>query len=156
MKQGGIHKLGLFIVFIVVFFSCSVNEPPEFIGIKNIKVVESTKTFITIKGEGLFNNPNDIGGVLKTDEIKVFVNGNQMATLISDSFDVPVKEEFTIPLKVNIPTDSIFSNKNIGGLIGSLFSKKIEVKYQGKINYKVFGFSHSYDVDETENIKIKL
>lgn len=79
-----------------------------------------------------------------------------MATLSSESFDVPAKKEFTIPLKVNIPTDSIFLNKNIGGLIGSLFSKKIEVKYQGKIKYKVFGFSHSYIVDETENIKIKL
>jgi len=145
-------------VFVLVcsLFSCTVNESPEFLGITNIKVVESTKTFITIKGEGLFKNPNDIGGKLQTDEIKVFVNGNQMATLSSESFDVPAKKEFTIPLKVNIPTDSIFSNKNIGGLIGSLFSKKIEVKYQGKIKYKVFGFSHSYDVDETENIKIKL
>lgn len=153
MKQLKIFQLG---VFIIVLISCTVNEAPEFIGIKNIKVVESSKTFITIKGEGLFKNPNDIGGKLQADEIIVYVNGNEMATVTSDSFNVPAKEEFTIPLKVNIPTDSIFSNKNIGGLIGSLFSQKIEVKYQGKIKYKVFGFSHSYTVDETENIKIKL
>ena len=153
MKQLKIFQLG---VFIIVLISCTVNEAPEFIGIKNIKVVESSKTFMTIKGEGLFKNPNDIGGKLQADEIIVYVNGNEMATVTSDSFNVPAKEEFTIPLKVNIPTDSIFSNKNIGGLIGSLFSQKIEVKYQGKIKYKVFGFSHSYTVDETENIKIKL
>ena len=153
MKQLKIFQLG---VFIIVLISCTVNEAPEFIGIKNIKVVESSKNFITIKGEGLFKNPNDIGGKLQADEIIVYVNGNEMATVTSDSFNVPAKEEFTIPLKVNIPTDSIFSNKNIGGLIGSLFSQKIEVKYQGKIKYKVFGFSHSYTVDETENIKIKL
>ena len=138
------------------FLSCTVRETPEFIGVKNIKVVESTKTFVTIEGEGLFRNPNDIGGELKAEGIKVYINGNQMATLTSESFDVPAKEEFTIPLKVNIPTDSIFSNKNIGGLIGSLFSKNIEVKYQGTIKYKVFGFSHSYIVDETDNVKIKL
>ena len=153
MNKLKIFQLG---VFISVLISCTVNEAPEFIGIKNIKVVESSKTFITIKGDGLFKNPNDIGGKLQADEIIVYVNGNEMATVTSDSFNVPAKEEFTIPLKVNIPTDSIFSNKNIGGLIGSLFSQKIEVKYQGKIKYKVFGFSHSYTVDETENIKIKL
>ena len=153
MNKLKIFQLG---VFISVLISCTVNEAPEFIGIKNIKVVESSKTFITIKGDGLFKNPNDIGGKLQADEIIVYVNGNEMATVTSDSFNVPAKEEFTIPLKVNIPTDSIFSNKNIGGLIGSLFSQKIKVKYQGKIKYKVFGFSHSYTVDETENIKIKL
>ncbi|WP_111706590.1 LEA type 2 family protein [Lutibacter citreus] len=148
--------LGLLFAFAFVIISCTVKEPPEFIGVKNIKVLESTKTYITIKGDALFRNLNDIGGNLKADGIKVFVNGNEMATVTSDSFDVPAKEEFTIPLKVNIPTDSIFSNKNIGGLIGSLFSKKIEVNYKGKILYKVFGFSHSYDVNETEKIKIKL
>ena len=155
MKKMIKRIIGLF-TFAFVVLSCTVKEPPEFIGVKNIKVLESTKTFITIKGEGLFKNPNDIGGELKTDGIKVYVNGNEMATVSSESFDVPAKEEFTIPLKVNIPTDSIFSNKNLGGLIGSLFSKKIEVKYQGKILYKVFGFSHSYNVEETEIVKIKL
>jgi hypothetical protein len=143
-------------ILLFTFLSCTVRETPEFIGVKNIKVVESTKTFVTIEGEGLFRNLNDIGGELKAEGIKVYINGNQMATLTSESFDVPAKEEFTIPLKVNIPTDSIFSNKNIGGLIGSLFSKNIEVKYQGTIKYKVFGFSHSYIVDETDNVKIKL
>jgi len=125
-------KISLFFTFALVILSCTVKEAPEFIGVSNIKILESTETYITIKGEALFKNPNDIGGELKADGIKVYVNGNEMATVSSDSFDVPAKQEFTIPLKVNVPTDSIFSNKNIGGLIGSLFSKKIEVKYQGK------------------------
>ena len=151
-----IKKRLVLYVFAIIVLGCSVKEPPEFLGIQNIKVLESTKTFITISGEGLFKNPNVIGGELKAEGIKVFVNGNEMATVSSGNFYVPSKEEFTIPLNANIPTDSIFSNKNIGGLIGSLFSNKIEVKYQGKILYKVFGFSHSYDVEETEVVNIKL
>ncbi len=151
-----IKKTLLVLTFAFIIIGCSIKESPEFRGVNNIKVIESTKTYITIKGDALFKNPNVIGGELKADGIKVFVNGNEMATVSSESFEVPAKEEFTIPLKVNIPTDSIFSNKNLGGLIGSLFSKKIDVKYQGKIIYKVFGFSNFYDVDETETIKIKL
>lgn len=148
---------GLF-VFVLVFslVSCSVREAPEFVTVKNIKVIESNKKFLSLKGDALFRNPNDIGGKLKADGIKVFVNGNEMATVSSESFDVPAKKEFIIPLKVNIPTDSILSTKSLGGLIGSLFTQKLEVQYVGEIKYKVLGFSHFYHVDETEIVKIKL
>ena len=100
-------------------------------------------------------NPNDIGGELQTDEIKVFVNNNEMASVSTENFEVPAKKEFSIPLKTHVPTDSIFSNKNLGGLIGSLFSRQVKVQYKGDIKYKVFGFSHTYSVDVTENVKIK-
>ena len=140
----------------VTLFGCSVKEKPEFLTVDNIKVIESTSKQITITADAHFMNPNDIGGNLKTDEIKVFVNDNQLASVSTVSFEVPAKREFSIPLKANIPTDSIFSNKNLGGLLGSLFNKKIKVQYKGDIIYKVFGFSYTYNIDKTERIKIKL
>lgn len=141
---------------IFMFFSCTVNKKPEFIGVENIKVLESTSKYITLTADAFFVNPNDIGGELQTDEIKVIVNNNEMSTVSTELFKVPAKKEFSIPLKANIPTDSLFSNKSIGGLIGSLFSKKVKVQYKGVIKYKVFGFSYTYTVDKTEDIKIKL
>lgn len=139
----------------LTFFSCTVKEKPEFIRVKNIRVVESTSKYVTLSAEALFMNPNDIGGKLKTDKIKVLVNDTEMATVSTESFKVPPKKEFTIPLKASIPKDSIISNKNLGSLISSLFSKKIKVQYKGDIKYKVFGFSYTYTIDETEHVKIK-
>lgn len=139
-----------------VLFSCSVKEKPVFVNVENIKVLESTSKYVTLTADALFINPNDIGGELKSDGIKVFVNDNEMATVSTESFKVPAKKEFTIPLKANVPTDSILSNKNLGGLIGSLFSKQIKVQYKGAIKYKVLGFSYTYDIDKTEQVKIKL
>ncbi len=138
------------------FLGCSVKEKPVFLNVENIKVIESTSRYVTFTADALFLNPNDIGGELKTEEIKVFVNDTEMASVSTESFKVPAKKEFSIPLKANIPTDSIFSNKNLGGLIGSLFSKKLKVQYKGDIIYKVLGFSYTYNVDKTENVKIKL
>ena len=140
----------------IVFFSCSVKEKPVFVNVENIKVLESTSKYVTLTADALFINPNDIGGELKSDEIKVFVNDNEMATVSTESIKVPAKKEFTIPLKANVPTDSILSNKNLGGLIGSLFSQKLKVQYIGTIKYKVLGFSYTYDIDKTEQVKIKL
>ena len=138
-----------------LFFNCSVKEKPQFINVDNIKVLESTSKNITLTADAYFLNPNDIGGELKTDEIKVYVNDNEMASVSTKRFDVPAKKEFSIPLKASIPTDSIFSNKNLGSLLRSLFSKKIKVQYKGDIVYQVFGFSYRYNVDETETIKIE-
>lgn len=141
---------------IITLVSCSVKEKPEFLRVENIKVLESTSTTITMTADALFRNPNDIGGELKTDEIKVFINDNEMASVSTESFEVPAKKEFSIPLRASIPTDSLISNKSLSGLLGSLFSRKIKVQYKGEIEYKVFGFSHTYAVDLTEDVKIKF
>lgn len=149
-------KLIILSTICVAFIGCSVNEKPQFIGVENIKVLESTSKYVAFTADALFINPNDIGGELQTDEIKVFVNNNEMASVSAESFKVPAKKEFTIPLKTKVPTDSIFSNKSIGGLIGSLFSKKVKVQYIGDITYKALGFSYTYNIDKTEDVKIKF
>ncbi|WP_248723423.1 LEA type 2 family protein [Seonamhaeicola sp. ML3] len=152
-----IMKIWAFIILSTILCSgCSVKEKPEFIKVENIKVLESTSKYVTITADAFFLNPNDIGGELKTDAIKVYVNDNEMATVSTESFKVPAKAEFSIPLKTQIPTDSILSGKSIGGLINSLFSKKIKVQYKGDIVYKALFFSYKYSIEKTDKIKIKL
>ncbi|WP_406684140.1 hypothetical protein N1F78_15830 [Seonamhaeicola sp. MEBiC1930] len=150
--------LPLIILSTILFLtlSCSVKEKPEFLKVENIKVLESTSKHLTVSADAHFINPNDIGGELKTDAVKVYVNDNEMVTVSTKSFKVPPKKEFTIPLITQIPTDSLLSGKSIGGLINSLFSKKIKVQYKGDIIYRALGFSYRYNVDITDNIKIKL
>lgn len=149
-------KIIILLTLYISLFSCTVTEKPQFIGLENIEVLESTSKFITIGADAFFINPNDIGGKLNTDAIKIFVNDTEMATVSTKTFDVPAKNEFHIPLNTKIPTDSLFSNKNIGSLLGSLFSKKVKVQYKGDIQYSILGFSHAYRIDKTENIKIKF
>ena len=149
-------KLIILSTLVITFISCSVKEKPEFLRVENIKVLESTSKTITLTADALFMNPNDIGGELRTDGIKVIVNGNEMASVSTESFKVPAKKEFSIPLRADVPTDSLFSDKSLSGLLGSIFSKKLKVQYKGDIKYKVLGFSHTYAVDETEDVKIKF
>jgi hypothetical protein len=78
-----------------------------------------------------------------------------MASVSTENFNVPAKKEFSIPLKAHVPTDSIFSDKNLSGLIETLLTKTLKVQYKGDINYKVLGFSSTYNIDKTEEVKIK-
>jgi hypothetical protein len=150
------RKFIILSTILIAIIGCSVKEKPVFMRVENIKIDESTSKFVTLTADAYFMNPNDIKGELKTDAIKVYINHNEMARVTTESFKVPARKEFSIPLRADVSTDSILSNKSLGGLLGSLISQKMKVQYKGQIKYKVFGFSHNYDVDVTEIVKIKL
>ena len=64
-------RLIILSTILITILGCSVNEKPEFQRVENIKVLESNSQYVLITADALFINPNDIGGNLKTDEIKV-------------------------------------------------------------------------------------
>ncbi|WP_297805164.1 LEA type 2 family protein [uncultured Polaribacter sp.] len=145
-----------FILLIILISSCSVNKQPTFIKVDKVKVASFSGDTIRLKAEAFFTNPNDVGGKISTDEIKVIVNGAEVAQVSSEEFKVPARKNFTIPLVVVIPARKVFeNNKNgiLGGLLNSFLKKSIQVQFKGDIKYKVFGYSNVYPVDEIQEIK---
>lgn len=136
--------------------SCSVKKAPEFVGVERIKLLEADGKTITLAADALFKNLNDVGGQIETDSIIVMIDNVKMARVQAESFDVPAKKEFTIPLKVNIPTKAIFNENNLSSIFNSILSQKLKVNFKGDLKYKVLGFSRTYAVDRTEEVKIKL
>ncbi|MGB3608374.1 MAG: LEA type 2 family protein [Psychroserpens sp.] len=144
---------------IVLFCSCSINEKPLFIAVSDIEMVDADAKTVSFIAKARFENPNDVGGSLKSDAILVFVNDIKVARVSSENFKVPAKKEFTIPLKVVVSTDSILKRNGgdaIQNLLNSLLSKTVKVQYKGDLVYKTFGFSHLYNIDETQLVNIKF
>lgn len=146
----------LFLVLFTVIYSCSVNKNPEFVGLEKIKIIEANSKTLQFSVNAIFKNPNILGGTLKTDDLKVFINEKEIAEFVTDTFNVPKKANFTIPLTVKVNTKSIFGKKNLGGLLNSFISQKLKVHYKGVIDYKVLGYSSTYKVDETQDLKLKF
>ena len=146
----------MFLLTFTLLFNCSVTERPEFVKLDNIKVIDSNPKNITLIADAFFLNKNDVGGTLKTDGLKVYINDTEVATIVSDIFDVPRKKDFTIPLTVQVATDSLIDKKSLGGLLSSLISQRLKVQYKGEIKYKFMGFSSRYSVDEIQDVKIKF
>ena len=145
-----------FTLLIILISSCSVNKQPTFIKVDKVKVASFSGDTIRLKAEAFFTNPNDVGGKISTDEIKVIVNGAEVAQVLSEEFKVPARKNFTIPLVVVIPARKVFeNNKNgiFGGLLNSFLKKSIQVQFKGDIKYKVFGYSNVYPVDQIQEIK---
>ena len=149
-------KLIILLTITASVLSCTVKEKPEFLRVENIEVADSNSEFIVLTANAFFNNPNSVGGKLQTEGITITVNDLEVATVSSKEFDVPAKKEFSIPLSANIPTKKVLNLNNLGGLLNSVLNKSMKVHYKGEIKYKILGFSHKYQVDETEDVKIKL
>ena len=74
-----VKKLMLISVFFSLLLNCTVTEKPEFIGVENIKVVDSNIKTITLSADANFTNLNDVGGTLKTDDLRVYINDTEVA-----------------------------------------------------------------------------
>lgn len=149
----------LIIPLVLLFISCIVSEKPLFVKVDNMKVVSSTLENIVLTADAYFINKNDVGGSLESKNIDILINDVKVAQMSSEVFDVPADEEFTIPLKVVVPTKKVFgSNENgiLGGILNSIINKKITVQYKGVITFTKLGFSYEYEVDTTEEVKIKI
>lgn len=149
-------KLILSLVITLSVLSCSFTKKPEFVGLQKVKVIDSNSKLITLSANALFKNPNNIGGKLKTNDLRVYINNTKVAIVNSEEFKVPSKKEFKIPLTVTIPIDSIIDTKSLGGLLGSLLSQGLKVQYKGNIDYKILGYSSTYIVNKTQDVKIKF
>lgn len=149
----------LLLSFSFIVLSCNVKGKPVFIAVENIELEEATSETIILKANAIFENPNDVGGSLESDNISVFINDAKVAHVSSENFKVPAKQKFIIPLKVNVSTDSILKSNTgniLGSILNSVLNKEIKVQYKGEIVYRTFGFSYTYPIDETEMVKIKF
>jgi hypothetical protein len=148
-----------FSALFLLISSCAVQKEPVFIKVDNVEVLSYALDTIKLKAVAFFENPNDVGGNISTDELKIFVNGEEVAQVFSEEFKVPARKEFSVPLIAHIPTKNILSSdKNgvLGGLLNSLFTKKVTVRIKGELQYVVFGFKRIFLVDKTQEIKINF
>ena len=148
-----------FILSLLLFTSCSLTKQPVFVKIDNVKVMHFSSDKLRLKAVAFFENPNNVGGKISTDEMKVIVNGVEVAEVFSDEFRVPAKNTFQIPLYANILTKDIlkgFKTGLLSGVINTVLAKKIMIRIKGNLQYDVYGFKKEFLVDKTEEIKIKL
>jgi hypothetical protein len=147
------------LLFIIASTSCGIKQKPTFIKVDNIKFITASSTKVTLSANALFNNPNLIGGRLNTDGVQVYVNDISFGRIKTEKFKVPAAADFTIPLKIQINTKDLFDkdpNGFLNGLLNSVLDRTLKVRYEGTIQFKALGINHSYLINKTETIKIKL
>jgi len=149
-----------FPAYILLFLTLTacVNKEIEYQDVKNIKILSIDSDKITISADAVFKNPNILGGKVYPEDLKVFIENEEITTVKSQEFKVPAVKEFSVPLEATIPFEKIPGFKK-GGLLGAIIgglTKTHKVSFKGRLNYKVVGFKSSYKIDHTEELKFEL
>ena len=144
--------------FLILILSCKVTEKPEFIKVESVKVIQANKNGIKVKTDLLFLNKNRVGGTLQANDIKVLLDSVEVATINSDSFKVPKKEKFVMPLIVTIPYNKVFKDNKqnlLAGIMNMIRNKKIVLTYKGQITYSLGVFTYNYPLNYTQETTIR-
>lgn len=152
------QKIILLLTLLLVASSCKLWEKPEFVRINKVDVIRADIQTIALKADAVFMNHNHVGGKLKTENIDVFIDDNLIAKVSAEEFKVPSKDEFVIPLSVNVDTSKLIKSNNnglLGALLNQFLNKRITVRFKGDISYKVAGFKDTYAIDHIEEVQIK-
>ena len=147
------------LLLVVLTSGCSVKQKPAFIKVGNIQLIEANSRHITLGADALFNNPNVVSGRLNTEGVSVFINDVAFGFISAEEFKVPAKDNFTIPLEIQIKTNELLGkdpNGFLSGLLNSVLNRNLKVTYKGVIQFKALGFNYNYPIDTTETINIKL
>ncbi len=141
-----------------VISSCTFSKKPTFKYIDHIEVKNIDMRNVTLEANAVFDNPNNLKGTLSVDNIHVFVDNIDVGTISSEEFDVPSKNEFSIPLQGTFSLSKIYkNNKNsiLGSVLKALQTDSINIQYKGNIRYHLGDFSYPYKIDKEEKISLK-
>ena len=134
-----------YVLFLSLFvFSCTFTEQPNFIKIKNVRVQKANLSKVIINADALFKNLNDIGGNLELNKLEVFVNNIKVSNISTKKFKVPIKDNFSIPIKASFSPKQIFDDHKKGfpsNIFKSIKNKKVTMVYKGIITYYLGDFS---------------
>lgn len=137
--------------------SCSIKKKPVFLKLGEIKLVSVANDTIKLKADAYFKNENNVEGKISTDEIQVSLQDKHIAQVSSEEFKVPANKEFSVPLKIAIPSKEVFKTGMLEGLLNTVLgSKSIKLHVKGNIKYKIMGFSKIYPIDKVEEITLNF
>jgi len=154
------NKILLFFILgihILTFWSCKKPSAPEFREMKNIKFqnIGFDKTNLSL--DVIMFNPNNISVNLKKTNLQIFIDGVPIGkTMQNNSISVPKKNDFTIPLTLEL------NNKQIGQQLLkkslSIFQKnqKMKIRMLGEVVISAKGIPITLPIDHEEIKEIKF
>ncbi|MBK8443239.1 MAG: LEA type 2 family protein [Sphingobacteriales bacterium] len=116
---------------------------PQFQRVENMSLSGVSLSKITLKGDAIFKNDNNVGCTMSGIDLDVFANGVKVGKIENkDAVTISGNSEFDIPLYVSFSPASFLKEKNIlSNILSAYENKKVEVYLKGNINVLLAGVS---------------
>lgn len=143
----------LFILLTNLLISCSTPKELEYRDFKNLIVEKIGFSSSSLKMDLIYYNPNNFGLELNRTDLDIFINNNYLGRTSQEyQVSIPRREEFVIPIKIDVDMKNLFKNGfttflnnevlvKVTGIIrvGKLnVFKNFKVNYEGKQQFTFF------------------
>ena len=151
------NKLFAFLLITLFLTNCEVRKDPVFTGVEQVRLVERSPRSLTFEIQLNFKNPNLLGGTFSSDDLTVFINNLELTSLESPLFEVPARDNFTMPILARLDASSFKGRELeiISSVLSIAGSQRIQLKLEGDLDYNILGYSSSYRLKYEENIELK-
>ena len=104
--------LPLFLVLLsILLIGCSTPKALEYRTFNNFSIGKLDVSSTTVKMDLIYFNPNNYGLELKTTDVDIFINDAYLGHTAQEyQISIPRKEEFSIPLKINVDMKNLLKN----------------------------------------------
>ena len=117
------------VLLLTAIMSCSSPKAVEYRSYSNLRVSNMGFTTSTVNMDLQYYNPNNFGLQLRMMDIDIFINDNLLGHSTLDTLiQIPRKNTFTIPLKVDVDMHNAFING-----WNTLVGKEVTVKATGRV-----------------------
>ncbi len=152
------RKFLLLSTIFILITGCSFSKKPTFKYVDTIEVKKVSLRNITLNANVIFNNPNHLKGKLSIEDMHIFVDKIDVATIGAQEFDVPPESEFAIPLEGIFSLSKIHKeNKDnlLSGILKVVQTDSLEIQFKGIIRYHLGSFSYPYTIDKQQKIRVR-
>ena len=124
-----IINLSLYILILSVFLSCSAPKMLEYKEYQNFKIASAGFTNTKVGLDLIYYNPNNFGLQLRRVDLDIFIDNNLLGHTVLDTLiQIPRKNNFTLPVSVDIDMKNAFKNS-----LTTLLGKEVTVKATGRL-----------------------
>ncbi len=111
MKPLKFIGLPFFVLLTILLFSCSTPKALEYREFKNLTIEKLGFSSSAVKMDIIYFNPNNYGLQLKNTDLDIFINDIYLGHTAQEyEITLPRKEEFAIPLKIEVDMKNLFKN----------------------------------------------
>ena len=155
--QESMTKILLLLTIITLFSGCSFSKKPQLKYIDNLEVKNVSLRDITLHADAVFDNLNYLGGTLSIEDVQVFVDNIAVGTISAREFEVPAKDEFSIPLQGTFSLSKIYEQHKqslLGSVLKVIQTDSLQIEYKGVLRYHLGNFSYPYEIEKTQKIAV--
>lgn len=141
-----------FIALVAFMTSCRSPKDLEFRGFTNLSVENIGFTGAILHVDVLYYNPNNFGLELNRTDLDIFIDSTFLGHSSQDlQVRVPRRQEFSIPLKVDLDMRNLLKN----GIMGFL-NKEVSIRVIGKVRVGKAGVYKTFDMNYQTFQKLSL